>query len=54
MKDMIMNVPAMLVLTLGAYLLGVWVKKKSGLSLLHPFLISVPIIIAVLTFMDIP
>lgn len=54
MKDMIMNVPAMLVLTVGAYLLGVWVRKKSGLSLLHPFLVSLPIIIAVLAFMDIP
>lgn len=49
-----MNVPAMLVLTIGAYLLGVWVKDRSGLSLLHPFIISLPIIIAVLDFMDIP
>ena len=54
MNDLIMTVPAMLVLTLGAYLLGVWIKKKSGLSLLHPFLISLPIIISVLIFMDIP
>lgn len=54
MNEMMMNVPAMLVLTIGAYLLGVWVKDRSGLSLLHPFIISLPIIIAVLDFMDIP
>ena len=46
--ELIMNVPFMLVLTIGAYLMGVWVKKKSGLSLLHPFLISIPVIITVL------
>lgn len=51
---LIMNVPMMLVLTVGAYLLGVWVKKKSGLSLLHPFIISIPVIISVLKVMDIP
>lgn len=49
-----MNVPMMLVLTLGSYLLGVWVRKKSGIALLHPFLICVPVIIAVLSALDIP
>ena len=52
--ELIMNVPFMLVLTIGAYLMGVWVKKKSGLSLLHPFLISIPVIITVLKVADIP
>lgn len=52
--ELIMNVPMMLVLTVGAYLLGVWVKKKSGLALLHPFIISIPVIISVLKVMDIP
>lgn len=54
MMELIMNVPMMLVLTVGAYLLGVWVKKKSGLALLHPFIISIPVIISVLKVMDIP
>ena len=54
MKEIMMNVPLMLCLTIGAYLLGLWVKNKSGLSLLHPFIISVPVIIAVLKVMDIP
>ena len=49
-----MNTPAMLLLTLGAYLLGLWVRKKSGLALLHPFLISIPVIITVLKLADIP
>ena len=31
MEGFIYNVPFMLALTLGSYLLGVWVKKKSGL-----------------------
>ena len=52
--EQIINMPFMLLLTVGAYLLGVWVKKKSGLALLHPFLISIPVIITVLTVLDIP
>ena len=52
--EMIMNMPVMLLLTIGAYLLGVWVKKKSGLALMHPFLISIPVIITVLKLADIP
>ena len=54
MKELMMNMPAMLALTTGAYLLGVWVKRKSGLSILHPFLISVPVVIAILKVTDIP
>lgn len=54
MRELIMNTPTMLMLTIGAYLLGVWIKKKSGLSLLHPFVISIPVIIAVLKVTDIP
>lgn len=49
-----MNVPCMLLLTVASYLLGVWVKKKSKLSLLHPFIICLPIIFAVLAVFDIP
>ena len=52
--EQIVNMPFMLLLTVGAYLLGVWVKKKSGLALLHPFLISIPVIVTVLTVLDIP
>ena len=44
----------MLLLTIGAYLLGIWVKNRSGIALLHPFLISIPVIIAVLKLTDIP
>ena len=54
MKDLIMNMPMMLSLTVGAYLLGLWVRKKSGLALLHPFFISIPVILAVLKSADIP
>ena len=54
MKELMMNMPAMLALTTGAYLLGVWVKRKSGLSILHPFLISIPVVIAILKVTDIP
>lgn len=48
MGEIIFNVPVMLSITVGAYLLGLWVKKKSGLALMHPFLISIPVIIAVI------
>lgn len=54
MKELMMNMPMMLVLTVGAYLLGVWVRRKSGISMLHPFLISVPVVIAILKAADIP
>ena len=54
MREMMMNVPFMLVLTIGAYLLGVYAKRKTGLALLHPFLISIPVIISVLEVADIP
>lgn len=43
----------MLLLTIGAYLLGVWVKRKSKIALLHPFIISIPVIIAVVKAFDI-
>ena len=52
-KDILNNVPAMLLLTIGAYLLGVWVKRKSKIALLHPFIISIPVIIAVVKAFDI-
>lgn len=54
MKEMIMNMPMMLALTVGSYLLGVWARRKSGLSMLHPFLISVPVVVAVLNATDVP
>lgn len=53
-REIFMNVPMMLVLTIGSYLLGLWVKQKSRLSLLHPFLICIPVIISILTILDIP
>lgn len=46
--EILCNVPMMLLLTVGSYLLGLWVKKKSGLSLMHPFIICIPVIIAVI------
>ncbi len=53
MKE-ILNMPMMLALTVGSYLMGVWVRKKSGFSMLHPFLISIPVVMAVLKVADIP
>lgn len=45
MRELFLNTPALLFLTLGSYLLGVLCKTKSGISLLHPFIICIPIII---------
>lgn len=53
-SELLYNVPVMLGLTLGAYLLGVWVKARSGLSLLHPFIICIPVIVAVLKCTGVP
>ncbi|MDE5732492.1 MAG: LrgB family protein [Bacteroidales bacterium] len=49
-NEFFLNVPVMLALTIGAYLLGTYIKDKSGMSLLHPFLICIPTIVAVLYF----
>ena len=54
MRELIMNEPVMICLTVGSYLFGVWIRKKSGLSLLHPFLICIPVIVSILYAMDIP
>ncbi len=54
MNEIVCSVPVMLILTVGAYLLGVYVKTKAKSSLLHPFLIAIPTIIAVLHFAEIP
>ncbi len=51
---LIYNVPVMLALTIGSYLLGIYIKNKSGLSLLHPFLICIPTIVAILYFTGVP
>lgn len=35
-----------LVLTLGTYMLGVWIKKKTGLAIMNPLLVSTAFVIA--------
>lgn len=53
-NELIYNVPTMLALTIGSYLLGVYIKKRSKLSLLHPFIICIPVIISILYFSGVP
>ena len=48
------NGAALLALTMGAYILGVWAKRKTGLGMLHPMLVAVPVIMAVLKLFHIP
>lgn len=50
------NSAFLLALTLGSYIFGVWVKDntKTKLSVIHPLLICVPIIMATLKVFDIP
>lgn len=52
--EMLMSTPVLLALTVGAYLLGVWVRTRSKLTLLNPMLISAPTIIAILWIFKIP
>ena len=54
MSEIIMNVPCMLALTIGSYMLGLKLRRRTGWTLLHPLLISIPVIIAVLKLTDIP
>lgn len=44
----------MLLLTLASYLLGVFIHKKSGISVLHPFITAMVVIIGVIILFDIP
>ncbi len=53
-REIFMNVPAMLCLTVGAFLLGVWIRNKTKISLLHPFVICIPTIITILVVLEIP
>lgn len=54
MTDLITTIPFMLLLTTGTYLLGSYIYTKSGISILHPILISILTIIGVLKWLDIP
>lgn len=48
------GMPSMLLLTLASYLLGVFIHKKSGISVLHPFITAIVVIIGVIILFDIP
>lgn len=54
MRDILTSMPVMMALTVLTFLLGVWVRTKSKITLLNPMLISVPIIITFLVALDIP
>ena len=41
------------VISLAAYLAGVWIKKKVGWAILNPLLVSVVIVIAVLKLLHV-
>ena len=51
--EIINSVPFLLLLTLGAYVFGVWVRTRSRIAMLNPMLIAVPVIITVLLVFDI-
>lgn len=54
MREMMMSVPVLMALTVGAYLLAVWIRTRSKIMLLNPLLISLPIIITTLWLCKIP
>lgn len=54
MNDVVTSMPAMLLLTLASYLLGVFIHRKSGISVLHPFITSLVVIIGTLLIFKIP
>ena len=43
-----------LFITLGAYFIGLAIKKKTGLTVMNPILIGTALVIALLSFLDIP
>lgn len=54
MTDVITGMPAMLLLTLASYLLGVFFQKKSGISVLHPFITALVVVIGTLVIFKVP
>lgn len=54
MSQVLTSVPAMLLLTLASYLLGVFFQKKSGISVLHPFITALVVIIGTILIFKIP
>ena len=54
MRDVLCSMPALLMLTFGTYLLGVFLQRKSGWTLLHPFLVCIPVLLVLLKVLDIP
>ena len=48
------STPFMLTLVVGCYLLGIWIYKKTKITILHPCLICMILIIPFLKLMDIP
>lgn len=54
MNDVVTSMPAMLLLTLASYLLGAFIHRKSGISVLHPFITSLVVIIGTLLIFKIP
>lgn len=54
MREILCSMPTLLMLTFGAYLLGVFLQRKSGWTLLHPFLICIPVLLVLLQVLDIP
>lgn len=54
MTQTLTGMPAMLLLTLASYLLGVFIQRKSGISVLHPFITALVVIIGTILIFKIP
>lgn len=54
MREVLCSMPTLLMFTFGTYLLGVFLQRKSGWTLLHPFLICIPVLLVLLKVLDIP
>lgn len=54
MSGVVTGMPAMILLTLASYLLGVFIHRRSGISVLHPFITATVVIVAVLLIFKIP
>lgn len=54
MHEIVMSQPVLLALTIGVYILAVWIRTKSKIMLINPMLISTPVIITILWLCHIP
>lgn len=54
MQSIISSEIFIITLVAGVYLASLWLYRKTKLALLHPLLVSIPVLVGVISVMEIP